>query len=851
MGALSPRTRNAQVALFQSGEVDLIVATDAIGMGLNLDIDHVAFAADRKFDGAGYRALTAAEMGQIAGRAGRHLRDGSFGSTGRCPPLDEDIIAALEEHRFDPVRLIQWRNPDLDYASFARLQQSLAVVPTVPGLVRARPADDERTFDILAARPSLAGYANSRAAVERLWDVCKLPDYRKLAPHVHADLIESLFHPLVRDGRIRADWFKKELAACDRTDGDIATLSQRIAEVRTFTYCANRSDWLDHPAHWQNVARALEDKLSDALHERLAQRFIDRRTSVLMRRLRENAMLEAEITELGDVLVENQHLGRLDGFRFTPDARAEGPEAKALKAAAAKALAGEIEARARRLAEADDAAFVLALDGILRWIGSPVARLQAGDKLYEPRLVLLADEHLYGASRDAVEQRLARWLTTHIDKLLGPLRPLEAGTGLNGAARGIGYQVAENLGVLERSKVADVVKGLDQTARGELRALGVRFGAHHLFTAGLMKPAPRTLAAQLFALKHEPEATGVAEVAHLASSGRTSIPVDPAISKDLYRVAGFRVCGGRAVRVDILERLADLIRPALAWRKDAGAPPPPGAYPGGGFVVTGSMTSLVGCAGEDFASILTALGYRMEMKPVQAIPVAVEGVAPIVVPEAAGDTETVEATPENAAEAPAEGAESGDAPADVAIDPTPDTAEEITAATDAAPAETAAAEPSLVAVWRPGRAEHDRPRHRPRIPREGRADRQRRNDAPRVEQAPQSAQPEQADDGRRGRRPEQSGDSRSRDDQPRSNRSRDDRPRDQRPVRTDRKEGDRPRDGDRRHGRDRGRPDRDKGRSGAEREQIWQDKPRVEKQLDPDSPFAKLLALKAAMEGKS
>jgi len=846
LGALSPRTRNAQVALFQSGEVDVLVATDAIGMGLNLDVDHVAFAGDRKFDGRDHRRLSPAEMGQIAGRAGRHLRDGTFGSTGRCPPLDQEMVEALEEHRFDPVQLINWRNPDIDLASLSALQASLAVSPTVPGLVRARTAVDEATLDLIARRPSMARFAGSRVAVERLWDVCKLPDYRKVAPHVHADLVESLFQPLMQKGTIPADWFARELSACDRTDGDIATLSARIAEVRTWSYCANRNDWLDHPAHWQNVARALEDKLSDALHEKLAQRFIDRRTAVLMRRLRENAMLEAEITETGDVLVESQHLGRLDGFRFTPDTKAEGPEAKALKAAAARALASEIEARARRLAEAADNAFVLSLDGTIRWVGAPVARLQAGDKFLEPRLLLLADDQLAGGAYEAVEQRLTLWLTAHVDKLLGPLKALEKGDALTGAARGIGYQIAENFGVLDRSKVAEVVKNLDQQARSELRSLGVRFGAHHLYTSALMKPAPRALAAQLYALRHEPEATGVADVSHLASSGRTSIPNDPAISRDLYRVAGFRVCGERAVRVDILERLADLIRPALAWRAGAPGEMPAGAYTGGGFVVTGAMTSLVGCAGEDFASILTSLGYRREMKPA---PVAAE--APPVAPVATeGEAPAAAETPIDAGELPDETPQ---------VEP---------AATEGAPAEETAAEPAppdatqdtpvepaLVAVWRPGRPEGDRQRRRERDEprRNHRRDRPREagdrpaaataDAAPRQE-GPRQEGPRQEARGDRPPRPERREGPRRDGERAESRPPRPDRPE----RRDDRKPQER---ADKRPFRDRPRQDRDRGAGkGPERERVWQDKPRTDKGIDPDSPFAKLLALKAKLDGK-
>ena len=864
LGALSPRTRNAQVALFQNGDVDVIVATDAIGMGLNLDIDHVAFAADRKFDGANHRRLTASEMGQIAGRAGRHLRDGTFGTTGRCPPLDEEMIEAVEEHRFDPVRLINWRNPETDFASLGHLQASLALAPTVPGLVRAREADDDLTLAILAARPSIRDLARSRDGVERLWDVCKLPDYRKVVPHVHADLVESLYTPLMRRGKIPSDWFAREISTCDRIDGDISTLSARIAQVRTWTYCANRSDWLDHPVHWQNVTRALEDKLSDALHDKLAQRFIDRRTSVLMRRLRENTMLEAEITDNGDILVESQHLGRLDGFRFTPDPRAEGPEAKALRAAAARVLGAEIEQRAARLAAGGDDAFVLSLDGTLRWVGAPVARLQASDRIYEPRLLLLADDSLTGPAREKVEERLFLWLKTHISKLIGPLLALELGETLTGSARGIAYQVAENFGVLDRAKVSDVVKGLDQTARSDLRNLGIRFGAHHIYTAALMKPAPRALAAQLYALKHAPDASGVAEVSHLAASGRTSIPVDTAISKDLYRVAGFRVAGGRAVRVDILERLADLIRPALAWRGGNPGEAPAGAYEGGGFLVTGAMTSLVGCAGEDFASILASLGYRKEMKPAPkpkaAIPAPAQADATQATPADVADAEAP--APEAAAEAegPAIVAQTETAevttPADTSETPAAQAPVAEPAVAETTATETPTAEPDLVAVWRPGRPDHERPRHnRPHHRGHGGKP---RSDGPRTAQPqaegaaaepgsrPQGDRPPRP--GRDDRRPERTDRPERRDGEPR---------REFRAARPERKDGEGRPEGERKPFHGKGRPDRERGgkpgqgRPGAERERVWQDKPRSDKPIDPDSPFAKLMALKAQMEGKS
>src|SRR5690349_5064435 len=617
LGALSPRTRNAQVALYQSGDVEYLVATDAIGMGLNLDVDHVAFASDRKFDGYQFRKLNPAELAQIAGRAGRATRDGTFGTTGRCDPFEPELVQALESHTFEPIRLLQWRNTELDFTSIGALQASLATAPKEQGLTRAPIGEDILVLEHAARDEDVRALAINRAAIARLWDACQVPDYRKIAPATHAELAVTLYGFLMREGNIPTDWFARQVALADRTDGDIDTLSNRIAHVRTWTFVANRPDWLGDPEHWQAVTRAVEDKLSDALHERLAERFVDRRTSVLMRRLRENTMLETEIGKTGEVTVEGHIIGRLDGFMFAPDASAAaGSEAKALNAAAQKVLASEIEARATKLSQASNEQIVLANDGALRWTGDLVGKLIAGDDTLRPRVRIIADEHLTGPARELVQTRLDLWLKSQIEKLLAPLFSLTAAEDVTGMARGVAFQLVEALGVLERQKVAEEVKGLDQPARATLRKYGVRFGAYHIYLPALLKPAPRALATQLWAIKHEsPEAKGVPDLLHLAASGRTSIPVDKDTPKALYRTAGYRVCGERAVRVDILERLADLIRPALSWRETAPGPKPDGVFDGRSFVVTGAMSSLTGASGEDFASILRSLGYRMDRKP--------------------------------------------------------------------------------------------------------------------------------------------------------------------------------------------------------------------------------------------
>jgi ATP-dependent RNA helicase SUPV3L1/SUV3 len=636
LGSLSPRTRNAQVELFESGDVDYLVATDAVGMGLNLNVDHVAFASDRKYDGYQFRRLNPAEFAQIAGRAGRATRDGTFGTTGRCAPFEPELVNALQNHTFDSVKTLQWRSTRLDFSSLGALQVSLALTPNHEALTRAPIAEDLRVLDHAARDADVRDMAHGKEAVERLWDACQIPDYRKLAPAAHAELVTTLYGFLMRRGRIPDAWFATQVEQANRIDGDIDTLSGRIAQIRTWTFVANRPDWLADPLYWQGISHELENKLSDALHERLTQRFVDRRTSVLMRRLRENTMLNTEIGKTGEVIVEGHAIGRLDGFTFAPDAAEAGSDAKALQAAAQKALAGEIDARAEKLSNAPDDQFVLASDGTIRWTGDAVAKLVAADEVLHPRIRIVADDRLAGAPRDAVQARLDLWLKTHIEKLLGPLFEIAKAEDITGIARGIAFQLIEGLGVLERSKIANEVKDLDQASRATLRKYGVRFGAYHIYVPALLKPAARAIASLLWAHKHDNvDLSALSGAQQLAGSGRTSFPIDKTLDRDAYRVLGYRQCGERAVRVDILERLADLIRPALAWREGSSGEKPAGAFDGRGFVVTQAMTSLTGSAGEDFASVLRALGYRMDRRPAPP-PVIVA----VVAPEATAPQET-------------------------------------------------------------------------------------------------------------------------------------------------------------------------------------------------------------------
>ncbi|MFD9899136.1 helicase-related protein [Mesorhizobium sp. NPDC059025] len=615
LGALSPRTRNAQVALYQSGDVDYLIATDAIGMGLNLDVDHVAFAQNRKFDGYQYRNLTAAELGQIAGRAGRHLRDGTFGVTGQVDPLDEDLVQKIESHDFEPVKVLQWRTPTFDFSNLDALKRSIETNAPVEGLTRALPAVDAQALDFLSKDGEIRALATNRERVALLWEACVLPDYRKIAPAQHADLIASIYMDLARRGHVDESYMAEQVRRADTTEGDIDTLSHRIAQIRTWTFVSNRPGWLADPTHWQEKTREIEDRLSDALHERLTKRFVDRRTSVLMRRLRENTMPEAEISPTGTVLVEGHHVGELQGFRFTADQGAGGEDAKAVRSAAQKALASEFEARAERFAASGNNDIALGSDGVLRWIGAPIGTLVAGEDALKPRLVLLADEQLTGPARDKVAARADRFVNFQVELLLKPLVDMKNAEQLTGIARGIAFQLVEHFGLINRRDIAEEMRTLDQEGRAALRRLGVRFGAYHVFVPSLIKPAPAGLVTLLWALKNDgKDKPGFGDVVHALASGRTSIVIDPTYDKTFYRLAGYRNLGRRAVRVDILERLADLIRPATNWKPGLGVRPD-GAYDGQAFMVTPPMMSILGATADDMEEILKGLGYRAEPKP--------------------------------------------------------------------------------------------------------------------------------------------------------------------------------------------------------------------------------------------
>ncbi len=832
LGALSPRTRNAQVALYQSGDVDYIVATDAIGMGLNMDVDHVAFASTRKFDGFQYRHLNPGELGQVAGRAGRYMNDGTFGVTGEADPFDDETVQRLESHSFDAVRMLQWRNRDLDFTSLERLKLSLTAPPQLQGLTRAQPNADLLALESLARDPATRDLARAKKDVERLWEVCQIPDYRNISNSEHAAIVSRIYQYLqTGDGHIDEDWFARQLRFCENTHGDLDTLSNRISHVRTWTFVANRPDWLKAPLYWQSHAREIEDKLSDALHERLTQRFIDRRTSVLMKRLAQKEELMSTVEEDGAIHVEGEYVGRIKGFLFVPDGAAEGAEARALKAAALSAVAAEINARAKAVAASPDTELKLTRDGQIVWNHAPVGRLEVGASLLKPRAVVVAGEQPSGSDREEVQARLQKFVDRHIAATLEPLVKLEDGEGLEGIARGIAYRLVETLGVLPRDQVAEEVKALSQEDRAKLRALGARFGAFNIYVPALLKPAATELRLLLWALPLQKE--GKLDLANLPvppGQGLTSAAFDRSTPRGFYGVCGYRICGSRVVRIDMLERLADMIRDRVFWRpRFPEEPRPAGSVEGGGFMVVPDMMSLVGCSGEDFLGIIKSLDFRMQKRKVKR-PVAAAAAAPgtpapgpaappAEAPPAAPSEEPPQAPPAAPPTAPAAEAE---APAESEAAPERATPADVPAAaeeTSAEPQATAPAAPDVqmeeveIEVWWPkdtGPFRHraERPREEARRPPQRRREAAGQAERPAGEEKPQSER-------REHRRP--------------------------RPERTER---------DERAGQDDRRPRREERKPGFDKPRFEERKPRPEKPADPNSPFAVLGALKAKLAGK-
>jgi len=590
LGALSPRARNAQVGMFQAGEVDYLVATDAIGMGLNMDVDHVAFARIDKFDGRGSRRLNAAEIAQIAGRAGRHMSDGTFGTTAEQRPLEPEIIEAVEAHRFDPLTRLNWRNTRLRFESIGALLKSLDERPSTPGLVQAREADDHRALQTLASNPEVVELAVHPGAVRLLWEVCQIPDFRKALTDSHTRLLGLCFRHLAGfEQLLPTDWIAGQMTNLDRVDGDIDTLMARIAHTRTWTYITHRGDWVDNATEWQERARSIEDRLSDALHDRITQRFVDRRSALLIRQLASEGKPLASVSDAGEVHVEKTYVGLLDGLHFVPDA-VDGAEARMLIAVASRVLRQEVAARIRRLLADTDEVFSIDPSGVLRWHGSGVGRLVAGNRILTPQVDLLVDEFVEGEARERIRQRLRAFLRVEIERRLAPLFAAQA-LPLGSVGRGLVFQLVGELGCVPRATVGHQLKALEPADRIALSRLGLRFGTESIYFESLQRIDIVRFRALLWAVQHSWPASPLLSKRELTKV----IEIDSAFPASFYAAIGLRVLRGLALRPDRLERLAAAARRLARF---------------GAFSTDDELAVSLGLERSALRRLLAALGYR-------------------------------------------------------------------------------------------------------------------------------------------------------------------------------------------------------------------------------------------------
>ncbi|MDE7548164.1 helicase-related protein [Acetobacter fabarum] len=593
MGQLSPRTRNAQVVLYQNREVDYLVATDAIGMGLNMNIDHIAFAGLSKFDGQRHRMLAAAEIAQIAGRAGRGTRDGTFGTTGECPPLPDAMAEAVETHKFEPLPFLWWRSSKLDFASPQALYASLCQKTPHPNLRPAEPAADMQTLSALMQTPAVRTLATTAARTRLLWEICQIPDFRKLGLDSHIRLCGQLFSILAKDGPLPSTWLKGRLTSLEHAGGEIEDLMHRLMGIRTWSYVAAHPDWVENAQHWQRHTRMLEDTLSDALHERLASRFVDKRAASLARRLEEadGAPLLCAINKAGEVRVEGHDVGHMHGFAFVPDPDAARSDQPLLLKAARRAARSEIPRLVARFLQAPESEITLDNQtGHILWREEQIAHLRKGPSVLHPVIHIEDTEFLESAHKARIRERLTQFITTVLTQTLSPLFRAEQAVAAYPLLRGIVHAVMENGGVatLSTPPVLPPPEAL------LLQRLAIRLHGTLAFCAPLLKPHAMTLRSLLLHLY-----TGQSVTQPLpgdAVSVRLNAPLPPA-TQELLTSLGWLLSHNTLVRLDIAASLVHDMR-TLCARSPKPLPP--------------AMASRLGISKKDLPSVLKGLGIRLQ-----------------------------------------------------------------------------------------------------------------------------------------------------------------------------------------------------------------------------------------------
>jgi len=591
MGSLSPKTRNSQVELYQSGDANFLVATDAIGMGINMDINNVSFSNLRKFDGKKTRRLNLSEISQIAGRAGRHINDGTFGITGECKHLSNDEIEKLEKHELNKIDVLYWRNSDIKFDSLDSLVSSLEKKTNSEFLKRINDCEDEKVLKFLMKENKDLKIKHSKDFIKILWECCQIPDFSKKAYGNHIEVVKKVFEFLTsKSGNVTNDYMKKQLDHLDKYDGNIDTLTNRISNVRTWSYVANKKSWVNNSDYWIERTKYMEDKLSDKLHEELMKSFVDKRISVLSRSIKQDIALGTEIKNDNDVIIDGQYMGKLKGMKLDLDLKSGSlkTDIKSLKKAARQAIAPELMRRANKIIKSE--IFELDNNYKISWTGNPIAYIYAGKDYLNPKLELVVDEAIDLESKEKLKINLEKKLYELISSELSDLVNLSKSKFKNNYVRALCYQLFENNGVIKREIVNKMIQNISKEDRLSLRKIGVKIGRYHIFLPRMLKPSAVSLRIKLWKLYFPEEKKYI-----IPKPGLNFLKDESRKNNKFLLICGFENFGAFYVRVDILEKLFLKI---IENNK------------GNIFKIDSNMVNLIGCNKENFLKLLELMQYK-------------------------------------------------------------------------------------------------------------------------------------------------------------------------------------------------------------------------------------------------
>lgn len=590
MGSLSPKTRNSQVGLYQSGDVDYLIATDAIGMGLNMDINEIYFSNLKKFDGKKTRRLNLIEMSQIAGRAGRYRNDGGFGTTGDCETLNSDEIEKIEKHQLPDTKSIYWRNSNLNFNNPEKLISSLELRPDKKNLLRTSDSLDESVlrFFLKKGANNIIYHKN----LELLWECCQIPDFEKKAYGQHINIVDKVFQFLsTRKKRIPSSFMKDQLKGLEKDHGNVDLLSHRLSNVRTWSYVANKKNWVENSDYWVQLTKSIEDKLSDKLHEELTKSFIDKKISILSRSLKQDLVLNTKISDNNKIYIDGQLIGELRGLKFLIEVTSKtlDTDIKSIKKAARKGVEKELIKRVENILSSTDLS--VNNENKIIWKNNPIARLKKGSNYLNPEFDIIADDSLDEASKLKLTNFLAKWLENYIDDILGDLIKLTKHKINNQYLRGLIFQLYEKNGVVKRNEVDKIVKLIPAEERKKLWGMGIKIGRYHIYLPKMLKPKAVEFRISLWNLFHN-------------LSGKNSIPksglnflVDAKLEKNFLLLCGFEKFKDFFIRIDILEKLFIKIIDSTKDKK---------------FKIDASMMNLLGCSKENFFKLMNYMNYKKD-----------------------------------------------------------------------------------------------------------------------------------------------------------------------------------------------------------------------------------------------